>query len=127
MSTADALPMDSGHHSYTRFEPAGRRRRRSPPGKLSLMLETWKIAPAMAWGNTVVLKPAEDTPDLSDDPGPAGDRSGHPRRCAERRARLRTQLGRVGTDRESRAIDRITFTGESGTGKAIARAGYRER
>jgi aminomuconate-semialdehyde/2-hydroxymuconate-6-semialdehyde dehydrogenase len=26
------------------------------------MLESWKVAPALAWGNTVVLKPAEDTP-----------------------------------------------------------------
>ncbi len=26
------------------------------------MLESWKVAPVLAWGNTVVLKPAEDTP-----------------------------------------------------------------
>ena len=32
------------------------------PWNFPLMLETWKIAPALAWGNTVVLKPAEDTP-----------------------------------------------------------------
>ena len=32
------------------------------PWNFPLMLESWKIAPALAWGNTVVLKPAEDTP-----------------------------------------------------------------
>ena len=60
MSTADALPMDSG----TTRTPGSNRpasSSRSPP-EFPLMLETWKIAPAMAWGNTVVLKPAEDTP-----------------------------------------------------------------
>ena len=32
------------------------------PWNFPLMLATWKVAPALAWGNTVVLKPAEDTP-----------------------------------------------------------------
>ncbi|NYG07287.1 acyl-CoA reductase-like NAD-dependent aldehyde dehydrogenase [Phycicoccus badiiscoriae] len=26
------------------------------------MLRPWKIAPAIAWGNTCVIKPSEDTP-----------------------------------------------------------------
>lgn len=52
--------MDSSHHAYTRFEPAGVVAAIAP-WNFPLMLETWKIAPALAWGNTVVLKPAEDT------------------------------------------------------------------
>ena len=61
MTPAEALPMDSGHHAYTRFEPAGVFVAISP-WNFPLMLGTWKIAPALAWGNTVVWKPAEDTP-----------------------------------------------------------------
>ncbi|HPY26252.1 MAG TPA: aldehyde dehydrogenase family protein, partial [Mycobacterium sp.] len=61
LSTGETLPMDSGHHSYTVFEPAGVVVAIAP-WNFPLMLETWKIAPALAWGNTVVLKPAEDTP-----------------------------------------------------------------
>jgi aminomuconate-semialdehyde/2-hydroxymuconate-6-semialdehyde dehydrogenase len=61
MAVADALPMDSGHHAYSRFEPAGVVVAIAP-WNFPLMLETWKVAPALAWGNTVFLKPAEDTP-----------------------------------------------------------------
>ena len=32
------------------------------PWNLPLLLLTWKLAPALAAGNTVVIKPAEDTP-----------------------------------------------------------------
>ncbi len=53
--------MDSGHHAYTRFEPAGVVAAIAP-WNFPLMLESWKVAPALACGNTVVLKPAEDTP-----------------------------------------------------------------
>ena len=61
LSTGEVLPMDSGHHAYTRFEPAGVVVAIAP-WNFPLMLESWKVAPALAWGNTVVLKPAEDTP-----------------------------------------------------------------
>ncbi|HVE26550.1 MAG TPA: aldehyde dehydrogenase family protein, partial [Sporichthya sp.] len=61
LSAAEAFPMDSGHHAYTRHEPAGVVVAIAP-WNFPLMMETWKVAPALAWGNTVVLKPAEDTP-----------------------------------------------------------------
>ncbi|MFJ6893251.1 aldehyde dehydrogenase [Streptomyces hokutonensis] len=123
LSTADTLPMDSGHHAYTRFEPAGVVAAIAP-WNFPLMLETWKIAPALAWGNTVVLKPAEDTP-----------------ASATILARLALEAGMppgvlnvvhgYGPDSagqaltENPAVDRITFTGESGTGRIIAAAGAR--
>src|ERR1700744_594985 len=61
LSAGDGLPMDTGHHAYTRFEPAGVVAAIAP-WNFPLMLESWKVAPALAWGNTVILKPAEDTP-----------------------------------------------------------------
>src|SRR5207245_7455686 len=61
LSKSDAYPSDTGHHAYTRYEPAGVVAAIAP-WNFPLMLETWKVAPALAWGNTVVLKPAEDTP-----------------------------------------------------------------
>jgi aminomuconate-semialdehyde/2-hydroxymuconate-6-semialdehyde dehydrogenase len=120
LSAAEALPMDSGHHAYTRFEPAGVVAAIAP-WNFPLMLETWKIAPALAWGNTVVLKPAEQTP-----------------ASASLLARLALEAGMppgvlnvvhgygpgsVGEalTRDPR-VDRITFTGESATGRAIAGA-----
>ncbi|MEU5099355.1 aldehyde dehydrogenase [Streptomyces sp. NPDC020996] len=120
LSTGETLPMDSGHHSYTRFEAAGVVAAIAP-WNFPLMLETWKVAPALAWGNTVVLKPAEDTPV-----------------SATLLARLALEAGMppgvlnvvhgYGPDSAGQAltedprVDRITFTGESGTGRVIARA-----
>jgi aminomuconate-semialdehyde/2-hydroxymuconate-6-semialdehyde dehydrogenase len=120
LSTGEVLPMDTGHHTYTRFEPAGVVAAIAP-WNFPLMLETWKVAPALAWGNTVVLKPAEDTPV-----------------SATVLARLALEAGippgvfnvvhGYGPDSVGQAltenpdVGRITFTGESGTGRIIARA-----
>jgi len=118
--TSEALPMDSGHHAYALYQPAGVVAAIAP-WNFPMMLESWKVAPALAWGNTVVLKPAEDTP-----------------ASATLLARLALEAGlppgvfnvvhgfgpnAVGSAlTEHRGVDRITFTGESGTGRAIARA-----
>ncbi|WP_420453784.1 aldehyde dehydrogenase [Ilumatobacter sp.] len=121
MAASEVYPTDTGHHAYARFESAGVVAAIAP-WNFPLMLETWKIAPALAWGNTVVLKPAEDTP------------------CsATIMARLATKAGMPdgvlnvvhghGPDSagefltSSTRIDRLTFTGESTTGRIIAAAG----
>lgn len=120
LSTAETYPMDSGHHAYSRLDPVGVVAAISP-WNFPLMMASWKVAPALAWGNTVVLKPAEDTPV-----------------SATIFARLALEAGippgvfnvvhGYGPDSvgsaltENPAVDRITFTGESGTGKAIMRA-----
>jgi aminomuconate-semialdehyde/2-hydroxymuconate-6-semialdehyde dehydrogenase len=112
--------MDTGHHAYTRFEPAGVVAAIAP-WNFPLMLESWKVAPALAWGNTVVLKPAEDTPasatimarlalEAGLPPGVFNVLHGYGPGSA----------GAALTDHPG--VDRITFTGESGTGKVIARA-----
>ena len=98
LAMAETLPMDTGHHAYTRYEPAGVVAAIAP-WNFPLMLESWKVAPALAWGNTVVLKPAEDSPRVGDDPGPARAGGRHPARRAQRGARLRAGLGRRGADR----------------------------
>jgi len=120
LATGDVLPMDTGHHAYTRFEPAGVVAAIAP-WNFPLMLESWKVAPALAWGNTVVLKPAEDSP-----------------ASATIMARLALEAGlppgvlnvvhgfgpySAGAAlTEHPGVDRITFTGESATGRVIARA-----
>jgi aminomuconate-semialdehyde/2-hydroxymuconate-6-semialdehyde dehydrogenase len=123
MSTGELLPMDSGHHTYTRFEPAGVVVAIAP-WNFPLMLETWKVAPALAWGNTVVLKPAEDTPTSATLLGRLAIEAGFP-------PAVFNVVHGYGPDSAGQAltedprIDRITFTGESGTGKIIAAAGAR--
>src|SRR3954470_7819019 len=50
-----------GHTSMIRREPIGVVGQ-IPPWNYPLMMAIWKIGPALATGNTVVLKPAETTP-----------------------------------------------------------------
>lgn len=48
-------------HAYTRREPVGVVGQ-IIPWNVPLLMAAWKLAPALATGNTVVLKPAEQTP-----------------------------------------------------------------
>ncbi|MDQ1536413.1 MAG: aldehyde dehydrogenase [Actinomycetota bacterium] len=96
------------------------------PWNFPLLMLSWKIAPALATGNTVVLKPAETTPltallfaevcqqaDL-----PAGV------------VNIITGAGETGRRLvEHPGVDKIAFTGSTEVGKAIARsiAGTRKR
>jgi aminomuconate-semialdehyde/2-hydroxymuconate-6-semialdehyde dehydrogenase len=123
LSHGDALALDSGYHGYTRYEPAGVVAAVAP-WNFPLMLETWKVAPALAWGNTVVLKPAEDTPASATLLALLALRAGVPDGV------LNVVHGfgphSVGSAlTESPLVDRITFTGESGTGRHIAAAAAR--
>src|SRR5258708_31399754 len=78
----------------------------------------WKVAPALACGNTVVLKPAETTPltallfcdVLRQAELPAGV------------VNIVTGDGRTGAALvESEGVDKIAFTGSTEVGKAIQR------
>src|SRR5206468_11192154 len=51
----------AGHTSYIRREPVGVVGQVTP-WNYPLMMAIWKIAPALAAGNTVVLKPSDTTP-----------------------------------------------------------------
>jgi aminomuconate-semialdehyde/2-hydroxymuconate-6-semialdehyde dehydrogenase len=116
----ESMPTATGHHVYTRYEPVGVTGAIAP-WNFPLMLETWKIAPALAFGNTVVLKPAEQSP-----------------ASALRLAELAVEAGippgvlnvvhGFGPHEAGEAltrhpgVDLITFTGESSTGRAILSA-----
>jgi aldehyde dehydrogenase (NAD+) len=55
------IPIDGAYFCYTRHEPVGVVGQIIPWNFPMLML-AWKLAPALATGNTVVMKPAEQTP-----------------------------------------------------------------
>jgi len=55
------IPIDGEYFCYTRHEPVGVVGQIIPWNFPMLML-AWKLAPALATGNTVVMKPAEQTP-----------------------------------------------------------------
>uniref|UniRef100_A0A8D3CX10 aldehyde dehydrogenase (NAD(+)) n=1 Tax=Scophthalmus maximus TaxID=52904 RepID=A0A8D3CX10_SCOMX len=55
------IPVDGEYFTYTRHEPIGVCGQ-IIPWNFPLMMFAWKIAPALCCGNTVVIKPAEQTP-----------------------------------------------------------------
>ncbi|KAK0181318.1 hypothetical protein PV327_003611 [Microctonus hyperodae] len=55
------IPMDGKYFAYTRHEPVGVCGQ-IIPWNFPLFMASWKLAPALATGNTIVLKPAEQTP-----------------------------------------------------------------
>ena len=90
------------------------------PWNFPIAIPTWKIAPALVHGNTVVIKPADLVPGSTWAIVDILFRAGLPRGV------LNLVMGRgsvVGqTMLDSPDIDAITFTGSVGTGKRVADA-----
>ncbi len=125
------LPLAAAHFFYyagwaDKLEYAFPNRRPKPvgvagqiiPWNFPLLMLAWKIAPALACGNTVVLKPAETTPltallfcdVLRQAELPAGV------------VNIVTGDGRTGAALvEHEGVDKIAFTGSTEVGKAIQR------
>jgi len=55
------IPIGNDYFCYTRLEPVGVVGQ-IIPWNFPLLMQAWKLAPALAAGNTIVLKPAEQTP-----------------------------------------------------------------
>ncbi|AMB60221.1 2-hydroxymuconic semialdehyde dehydrogenase [Microterricola viridarii] len=91
------------------------------PWNLPLLLLTWKLAPALASGNTVVIKPSEETPSSATLLAEILAEAGVPRGVVN-------VVHGFGEDSAGAfltahpGIDGVTFTGESSTGSAIMRA-----
>lgn len=90
------------------------------PWNLPLLLLTWKVAPALACGNTVVVKPSEETPSSATVLAEVMDAAGVP-------AGVFNLVHGFGPSSAGEfltrhpGVDAITFTGESATGSAIAK------
>jgi len=115
----EVYPMDSGHHSYSEYGPAGVVAAISP-WNFPLMMATWKIAPAIAWGNTCVIKPSEDTPASVTLLGRLAIEAGLPNGVINVLNGHGDPAGSslVSDDR----VDRVTFTGSSVTGRHVMAA-----
>ena len=55
------IPIAGNYFCYTRLEPVGVVGQ-IIPWNFPLLMQAWKLGPALACGNTVVMKPAEQTP-----------------------------------------------------------------
>jgi len=80
----------------------------------------WKIAPALAWGNAVVWKPAEDSPTSATLLARLALEAGLPAGVLNVVQGLGSEVGAALL--EAGGIDRVAFTGSTATGRVIGRS-----
>ena len=91
------------------------------PWNLPLLLMTWKVGPALACGNSVVVKPSEETPATATLLGEVMNEAGIPKGVYNVVHGFGPQSAGAFLTGHS-GVDAITFTGETRTGEAIMRA-----
>ncbi|MGW1209125.1 aldehyde dehydrogenase [Streptomyces sp. NPDC002499] len=106
-----------GHANHVSWDPAG------PsvlitPWNAPLMLATWKVAPALAAGNTVVLKPAEWSPLTASLLADIATEAGLPAGVLNIVQGYGAEIGDALTSHPD--VRRISFTGSVPTAKRIA-------
>ncbi|WEZ82853.1 aldehyde dehydrogenase family protein [Rhizobium sp. 32-5/1] len=88
------------------------------PWNFPIAIPAWKIAPALAYGNTVVFKPAELVPGCSWAIADILHRAGLPKGVLNLVMGKGSVVGQAMLDSPDLAA--ITFTGSTGTGKRVA-------
>lgn len=116
--SAETHDMGESGFNYTTRKPIGVAACISP-WNLPLYLFTWKIAPALASGNTVVAKPSEVTPVTAALLGEICNEAGMPAGVLNIIHGLGARVGTPLTEHPNVPV--ISFTGGTQTGAAIAR------
>jgi betaine-aldehyde dehydrogenase len=115
----ETIPVEEGFLNYTLREPVGVVGQ-VVPWNFPLMFTSWKMAPALAAGNTIVMKPAEITPLTSLRIAELMAEAGLPDGVVN----MVPGLGRVAGQAiaEHMGISKIAFTGSTATGRHIVQA-----
>jgi aldehyde dehydrogenase (NAD+) len=113
------VPVEAGFLNYVLREPVGVVGQ-IVPWNFPLMFTSWKLGPALAAGNTVVLKPAELTPLTSLRVGELLRQVGLPRGVVN----IVPGYGQLAGQylAEHPGVDKIAFTGSTAVGREIVRA-----
>ena len=111
-----AVPPGAKYQAYTRKEPVGVVGAITP-WNFPLNMAIWKIAPALACGNTVVLKPAEETPLTSLRLGELCLEAGLPPGVVNVVTGTGAEAGAALTAHPG--VNKLTFTGSTEVGKII--------
>jgi aldehyde dehydrogenase (NAD+) len=112
----EALPRNPGSYNYLRREPIGVCAAVTP-WNFPMQMAAWKVAPAIAAGNAVVLKPASYTPLTSIELGRLCSEAGIPEGVVSvlpgpGAAAGETLVGHGG-------VDKVAFTGSTEVGRRI--------
>lgn len=113
------IPVDAGFLNYVEREPIGVVGQ-IVPWNFPLMFVSWKLGPALAAGNTVVMKPSEITPLSTLRIGELIKEVGIPDGVVN----IVTGYGSTAGKRiaEHPHIGKVSFTGSTGTGRSIVKA-----
>ena len=114
----ETVPVDANYLAYTLREPVGVVAA-IVPWNFPLLLASWKVAPALACGNTVILKPASQTPLTAIALAEIASEVGLPPGVLNVLTGSGTTLGRMIVAHPG--IDKIAFTGDTSTGREIMR------
>ncbi|XP_054711886.1 aldehyde dehydrogenase, mitochondrial-like [Uloborus diversus] len=110
------LTVDGNYFSYTRHEPVGVCGQ-IIPWNFPLLMQAWKLAPALAAGNTVVLKPAEQTPLSALYVGQLIREAGFPPGVVNIVPGYGPSAG--GSIAKHMEVDKLAFTGSTEVGKIV--------
>jgi aldehyde dehydrogenase (NAD+)/phenylacetaldehyde dehydrogenase len=114
----ETVPVKGHYLTYTLREPVGVVAA-IVPWNFPLLLTAWKVAPALACGNTVIIKPASQTPLTALALAEIAQEVGLPAGVLNVVTGPGSSVGR--TIVEHPGIDKIAFTGDTSTGKGIMR------
>src|ERR671914_81775 len=115
----ETIPVPGQMFNYTLREPVGVCGQ-IIPWNFPLLMAAWKLAPALAAGNTVVLKPAEQTPVGAMELAKLIQEAGFPDGVVNIVPGYGETAGAALASHPG--IDKIAFTGSTEVGKVIARA-----
>jgi betaine-aldehyde dehydrogenase len=115
----ETIPVEAGFLNYTLREPVGVVGQ-VVPWNFPLMFTSWKMAPALAAGNTIVMKPAEVTPLTSLKIAELMREAGLPDGVVNMVPGLGAVAGQAIA--EHPGIHKIAFTGSTATGRKIVQA-----
>ncbi|CAL1265894.1 unnamed protein product, partial [Larinioides sclopetarius] len=113
------LSVDGNYFSYTRHEPVGVCGQ-VIPWNFPLLMQAWKLAPALAAGNTIVLKPAEQTPLTALYVGELIKEAGFPPGVVNIVPGFGPTAG--GALASHKGVDKIAFTGSTEVGQIVMEA-----
>ena len=113
------IPFSPDYFCYTRHEPVGVVGQ-IIPWNFPLLMQAWKWGPALACGNTVVLKPAEQTPLTALRVAQLAQEVGFPKGVINVVPGYGPTAGAALSGHMD--VDKIAFTGETGTGKIVMTA-----
>lgn len=114
----DVIPVPGPYLNYTRREPVGVCGQ-IIPWNYPLQMAAWKVAPALACGNTVVLKPAEQTPLTALELARIAEEAGLPAGVLNVVPGFGDTAGAALVRHPD--VDKIAFTGSTEVGKTIQR------